>query len=419
MRFFGLDLHKKTLVVCALDRRGKVLFRESVECRRETLEAFARAKLRKTDRLAVEATTNTWAVADILRPFVAAVTVGNPLQIKAIAQAKVKTDKIDAEVLAHLLRCEYLPTVWTPDAATQKLRQLTTLRGGVIADRSRLKHRVQSLLAQLLVVPPVKVLFTTRGLAWLRAVELPAEVRSAIDLYLRLYEAVDAELRKIDDRLMALAYEDGRAKLLMTLPGIAHGVAVSLLAALGDVSRFPDGDHAASYLGLTPRLRPSAGKRHSGGITKAGCPQTRAMLVQAVQAASDHPGPIGAFFRRLRERKKYDVAVIATARKLVTVAYLMLKHNEPYRYAKPDVVKDKLADCRRKAGQAPSRAEAGDADGSRLNDLYREHGLPACQPPAAWSAGEWRGHGDPDVTAFAEGVHTRPPAKPRAKATAK
>jgi transposase len=134
MRFIGLDLHKKLLVVCALDRRGKVLFHETVACRRETLLAFAKSKLCKTDQLAVEATTNTWAVADILRPFVGAVTVGSPLQIKAIAQAKVKTDKIDSEVLANLVRCEYLPTVWTPDATTQKLRQLTTLRGGVIAD---------------------------------------------------------------------------------------------------------------------------------------------------------------------------------------------------------------------------------------------------------------------------------------------
>src|SRR5437762_2322965 len=99
MRFIGLDLHKKVLVVCALDERGKVLFRESVQCQRDSLVAFAKDKLRKTDQLAVEATTSTWAVADILRPFVAAVTVGNPLQIKAIAQAKVKTDKIDAQVL--------------------------------------------------------------------------------------------------------------------------------------------------------------------------------------------------------------------------------------------------------------------------------------------------------------------------------
>lgn len=420
MRFIGLDLHKTTLVVCALDRRGKVLLRESVDCRREVLEAFARAKLRTTDRLAVEATTNTWAVADILRPFVAAVTVGNPLQIKAIAQAKVKTDTIDAQVLANLLRCDYLPTVWTPDAGTQKLRELTTLRGNLIVDRSRLKNRVHSLLAQLLVVPPVKLVFGVKGLKWLRAVDLPPEVRSAVDLYLRLYDAVEAEARRIDEKLMALAYEDSRAKLLMTLPGVAHGVAVSLLAALGDISRFPDGDHAASYLGLTPSVRQSAAKRSHGRITKAGCPQTRAMLVQAVQAASDHPGPIGAFFRRLRRKKRYNVAVIATARKLVTVAYLMLKHDEPYRYAKPDVVKGKLSDCRRKAGKTAAGAKAATgADGSRLNDLYREHGMPTCQPPAAWSAGERRALGDSEVVAFAEGVHERPPARLRAKVATK
>jgi len=87
MRYVGLDLHKQSLEVCALDARGKRLFRLSVACRRQALEEFARRHLRQTDKVALEATANTWAVADILRPFVAAVVVGNPLQIKAIAQA--------------------------------------------------------------------------------------------------------------------------------------------------------------------------------------------------------------------------------------------------------------------------------------------------------------------------------------------
>jgi transposase len=112
MRFVGLDLHKRTVEVCILDEAGKLLARHSVACERLALEAFARARLETTDKLAVEATTNTWAVADLLRPFVAAVVAGNPLQIKAIAQAKVKTDRIDAEVLANLLRCDFLPEVW-------------------------------------------------------------------------------------------------------------------------------------------------------------------------------------------------------------------------------------------------------------------------------------------------------------------
>src|SRR5688500_10719332 len=100
MRFVGLDLHKLSMDVCAPDDRGTCLFRDSVECERNAPEQFAREKLGRDDRLALEATTNTWAVVEILRPCVAEVVVGNPLQIKAIAQAKVKTDKIDAQVLA-------------------------------------------------------------------------------------------------------------------------------------------------------------------------------------------------------------------------------------------------------------------------------------------------------------------------------
>lgn len=420
MRYIGLDLHKHSLEVCALDGKGKCLFRMSVACDRTALEGFARKHLRKTDRLAVEATTNTWAVAEILRPFVAAAVVGNPLQIKAIAQAKVKTDKIDAEVLAQLLRCDYLPAVWHPDEHTQKLRRLTTVRSGLVGDRTRLKNRVQCLLAQLLIEPPVNVLFTKQGLEWLRSVELPPDDRETVDRYLRLYEAVEKELGVVEGQLMALAHKSHQAKLLMTLPGVAHGVAMSLLAALGDISRFKDGDHAASYLGLVPITRQSGGKCYHGRITKAGSAQTRAMLTQAAQHAAAHPGPIGAFFRRLRKRKPHNVAVTAVARKLVTIAFLMLKNDEPYRYAKPDTVRTKLNEVRRKAGEEPPKEKSEKAANAepiagRLNATYRRSALPAAKSPEQWSAGENRALAAAGVTAFAREVHAEPVKRPRAR----
>ena len=77
--------------------------------------AFARQRLQPEDQIALEATTNTWAVVALLRPFVARIVVANPLRTRAIAEAKLKTDKIDAEALAQLLRCDYLPPVWQPD----------------------------------------------------------------------------------------------------------------------------------------------------------------------------------------------------------------------------------------------------------------------------------------------------------------
>ena len=117
-RFVGLDVHKRVVEVCILDADGKVLKRLRFDLDRKTLKAFASLHLTSQDRVVLEATTNTWAVFRLLRPYVAEVVVSNPLQTKVIASAKIKTDKVDAYVLAQLLRCDFLPTVWVPDVAS-------------------------------------------------------------------------------------------------------------------------------------------------------------------------------------------------------------------------------------------------------------------------------------------------------------
>jgi hypothetical protein len=254
-------------------------------------------------------------------------------------------------------------------------------------------------------------------LAWVRTLELPQDARSTIDRFLRLYDAVDAELESLDAQLRTLAHHDDRVRLLMTLPGVAHGVALTLIAALGDITRFRDGDHAASYMGLTPLVRQSAGKSYRGPITKAGSSTTRAMLTQAAQHAAEHPGPLGAFFRRLKKHKARNVAIVATARKLVTIAYLMLKNHEPYRYAQPDRVRAKLRHVERAAEQAgpPAGATTGRLPETelknRLNRTYARAGLPCTKGPPDWSAGERRALEVAGVTEFAEAIHAPPPRR--------
>src|SRR5256884_5271939 len=130
LRFVGCDVHKRTAVFTLLLEDGTLFARYTVPVTREALTAFAERQLVGEDRLAMEATTNTWAVAGVLRPFVKEVVIGNPLRVRAIAEAKIKTDKVDSRVLAELLRCDYLPKVWQPDPETQRLRRLTHRRGG-------------------------------------------------------------------------------------------------------------------------------------------------------------------------------------------------------------------------------------------------------------------------------------------------
>jgi transposase len=344
-RFIGLDVHKTVVEACVIDDEGTRLFRRRIDCTRNALLQFAK-ELTKEDSVALEVTTNAWAVADLLQPFVGRLVVSNPMKTKAIAEAKVKTDKVDAEVLAQLLRCDYLPSVWVPDQETRLLRQLTSRRERLVSERTRLKNRIQSVLASRLVVVPVKTLFSQEGLNWLAGCELPPDQRALVDSDLRLIKGVDQEIAELEVSLRQQAWNQARVRLLMTIPGVDYCVALALVAALGDLSRFADGDHAASYLGLTPSVKQSANSCHYGPISKRGASHARWLLTQSAQNMGRQAGPLGVFFRRLAKRKCWNVAVCATARKLVGIAWLMLKNNEPYRYAHPATTQQKLSRLR-------------------------------------------------------------------------
>jgi transposase len=339
----------------------------------------------------------------ILRPSVAAVVVSNPLKTKAIAEAKVKTDKVDAEILAQLLRCDYLPAVWHPDEQTQCWRGLVTHRTALMTQRARVKNHVQSLLGRLPLQPPCKCLWTKAGMAWLGGLELPAYERLVLDSEPRQLRAVEVEVARTDARLAEVARQEPRVRLLMTLPGVNYVVALGLLAALGDVSRFPDGDHAAAYLGLVPSTRQSGRRCYQGSITKAGRSQARWLLTQSAQHVARHPGPLGAFFRRLVKRKNRNVAITAVARKLVTIAFLMLKHNEPYRYARLELMREKFATLQARGAEPdgatrPAKPRAKGKPG--LAEVYRAAGLPAVTSPEELPAGEQRMLTERELTEF-------------------
>jgi transposase len=352
VRYVGLDVHKRVVEACFLDAAGKVLDRFRFDLDRDTLLHFAQTKLTSHDRVALEATTNCWAVARFLTPFVAQVVVSNPLVTKAIAEAKVKTDKVDALVLAQLLRCDYLPSVWQPDEATSLLRELTSRRTALVQNRTAVRNRIHALLAVRLILVPLDDLFDDRGRALLARMDekqLDAQGRLLLQAELRLHDGLHREIEDLDGELTRRGYSDARVKLLMTLPGVNVNVAETLLAALGDISRFADGDHAASYLGLVPRTRQSADRSYHGPITKAGNSHGRWCMVQAAHQVARHPGPLGHFFKKLAKRKNYNVAVVATARKLVVIAWQMLTKNEPYRYAVPRSTEEKLRKLRVRA----------------------------------------------------------------------
>lgn len=391
MPFAAFDLHKKMVEAILLSDSGSVELRLRFPTNRAELLKFGKKHLTKNHILAVEATFNTWPVVELITPFVKEVVISNPMRTRAIAEAKIKTDKVDAFVLANLLRLDFLPRVWQPDVATQQARRSTTERAVLTSDRTRIKNRIHAILHQRLLEPPTKDLFSKPGLLWLGVVTMDEQGRTALDRQLRLLAQIDGELEDVNNHMAQHAYSNPQVKLLMTLPGVDFAVAETVMAALGDITRFPSADRAAAYLGLVPSTRQSGEHCYHGPITKQGRSHARWMMVQAAQQMGENPGPLGVFFRRIGKRKNRNVAVVATARKIVTIAWHMLKNNEPYRYSIPSTTEAKFARLRIKA--TGERKKGGNVKGEprpnygkgrtkavpALSQVYAGNDLPAVQ----------------------------------------
>lgn len=413
IRYVGIDLHKHLIVGHVTDAGGKVLdtFRYN-SVTPASLEHIGQKRLTPEDHVVVEATTNCWAVVRALEPYVARIVVSNPLITKAIAKAKVKTDKVDARVLSHLLRLGYLPEVWKPDGSTSQLREWTARRGRIVSQCTAVINRIRGTLAQRLLDCPHHIR-TARARQWIANQKVDDDTRWLLESDLRILDGLQGEKDALEARLACRGYVDPRVKLLMTLPGISQHSALALLAAIGDISRFPSADALASYLGLVPSTRQSAERCYHGPITKQGRTQTRWMLVQAAQTVGKHPGPLGYFFRRLKKRKPHNVAVVAVAHKLALLAWHLLTTGQPYRYAVPRATESKLRELRVQAtGKMRPRGPAVGSKALRkvpkgcrrikaLPVVYQNEGVAAASPAPA---GECRHLAELKLEGFAESL---------------
>ena len=366
MRVIGLDIHRAFAEAVAWDD-GKLKRLGRVDMRRHLLEAFAK-KLSNEDVVVVEATGNAAAVAAVIAPHVKRVVIANPKQVRVIAHAKIKTDTIDAGVLAQLYTSGFLPEVWVPDEPTQALRRQVTRRNQIVRQRSRLKNIIQSILhSHLIPSCPHADLCGARGRAWLLEQVLPEDERLAVERHLREFDRLAEDLRVIERGLARSALADEGVKRLMTIPGVDMIVALAIVAAIGEVARFDEPQKLVSYLGLNPSVRQSGpGPAYHGRITKQGRGHARGMLVEAAWAAARAPGPLRAFFLRVRARRGQHVAAVATARKLAVIIWHLLRKGESYAWARPSLHAKNLRDLELKAGHKAERGRKGAANACNI-----------------------------------------------------
>lgn len=308
-------------------------------------EQWINKQLNPTDQVVLEATTKAWYVHDLLEPGVARVVVAHPYQVKLIAAAAVKTDKRDTLALAKLLAANLIPEVWVPPIEVRELRALISHRRRLVSQQTAAKNRLNSVLHRPNIVPPKGRRFSQDNQPWWLALELPPSEKLRVRQDLATLLHLKPQLDEVQTELARLSVTDPWANqmtYLVQLPGVGMLTALTVLAAIGDVTRFPSAKKLVGYAGLGPRVYASGQTHRSGGITKQGRRELRSVLVEAAWSAVRFDPHWQDQFDRLAHPIGKQKAIVAIARKLLVVIWHVLTAAETDRRADADRVAAKL-----------------------------------------------------------------------------
>lgn len=357
-RYLAVDLHKHYLVIGGLDAQlGVVLAPKRLNL--DAWPAWAQAHLRPSDQLVVESTTNTFDFYDQVAPLVGRALVANPAKIALIASTRVKTDKADTLWLARLLVAGLIPEVWVPPQPVRELRSLLAHRQRLIASRTRLRNRLHSLLHRhQLALPEGDPFLAAQRSFWTQLALSPTEqlrVRhdlAGLDHLATQLDELQAEL----ERLTTVAPWAEPLPYLLQLPGFGLVLALTLLAGIGDVTRFPSAKALVGYAGLGSSVHDSGQTHRTGKLTKSGRREMRWALVEAAWRAVDNHPDWAARFARLKVRMHANQAIVAIAHQLLIALWHVLSKAEADRQADPQKVAAKFL---RWAGQLTAEQRGG------------------------------------------------------------
>jgi transposase len=332
MRHIGIDLHKTNFVACFLAADGT----QSIETYPLTRDGLARFKrrLRKVDEVAVEATQNVHYFYDQVKGHVSRVAVVDTYRFGVIAKSKQKTDKADASALARFLKLGWLPEVPVASEQVRTLRQLLQARETLVSMRTKLKNMAHAA-------------FSRNGIALARAAFASAVSRSRLmgrddlpdaDLLvlrscLRQIEGLGSEIKAVEEEIIRRGKTLRGVRQLLQVHGLNLLSAISLLAEVGDIALFDTSKQLVSYAGLATSTKQSSETTRHGGITKRGRKRLRTVCIQAVLAMVNRTDtPLMEFYRKKKREKGAGKAICATARKLLTIIFVLLKKGLDYRY---------------------------------------------------------------------------------------
>jgi transposase len=334
MNYMGIDHHKQYSQMTLMDEHGKELKNERVWNIRSEVEKFLQGAGDEV-KAVIEAGRSSYVMVDLLEEFGVDVKIANPKEVKAIAKAKIKTDKRDSRILAHLLRADLIPEVYQRLGENRRIQRVLRQRAFFVGTMTRVKNKIRVLLAQQKEeiqeeASRVKNLFSRKGLEVLKGLDLPDTDRELLDGLLKMYHQLEERVKESDELVESLYNKMPEARLISTVPGFGKFFSVLVATEIADIGRFSRVEKLHSYAGVIPSTYSSAEKVYHGKIIKEGNKWLRWAAVEAVWPAVKSDFDLRLFFNKHAKRKSINAAKVATARRLLTIIYRILKEGRCY-----------------------------------------------------------------------------------------
>ena len=331
--YVGIDVHKKYCQAALMNDNGhivKELRFDNTSQGASSLITLARAVDPQVEAV-IEPSANFWIrIYDKLEQEGVDVKLTNPMRTKAIAEARIKTDRIDAKTLAYLLKGDLVAESYVPTRKNRERRALIRHRASLTRMRVEIKNRIHALLDKHELSYTYTDLFGKQGLEWLRSLQLPTTDQQILRTSLQVADTLTEQIREMDIQIAKDATSEEKAKLLMTMPGVDYYAAMVLLSEIGDVHRFSSDEKLVSWVGLAPQVHQSGETNWTGHITRKGSRRARWILGQCAQSARQHDPRMREFYERIERKHGSQKAVVAVARKMLAIMYVMMIRNEPY-----------------------------------------------------------------------------------------
>lgn len=327
--YVGIDVHKRFCYATMLDEHGNKMDEYKFQNNEDSFDELIE-KIGENSKVVVEASSVSIPLYDYLDEGGFDVMVAHPLKTKAIADAKIKTDKIDSKILADLLRADLIPESYMPNKDVRDMRALVSHRVSMVRQRTALKNRIHAVLAKEGIQSSYSDIFGKEGRKELEVMELRESNRMIVDHDLELIDELNHRISETEAELMTKAKGHYWTEILQSVPGIGIFSAVLLMSEIGDMDRFQSPEKLCSYAGLVPRVHQSGDTLRYGRITKQGRYLMRWILVQAAHKAVKTEGRMRDIYLKLERKKGKQIAIVAVARKLLVSIFWMLKRDTYY-----------------------------------------------------------------------------------------